>query len=332
MLSQIEMKRLDLNLLRLLVALEKTRHLGQAAESLEMSQSGFSTALSRLRSQLGDDLFVRSAGGMRPTPRALLLAETARAVLQQVENDVFGTTLFDPRRSDMSFRLSMSDVAEVVFLPRLMAHLASEAPGVSVQILSPGARPLRERLAAGEVELAIGYFPDLERDAHFRQSLFTHTYACVVRKAHPVLDGGLTRAAYASLGHAVVVSQARSTSMLERSIERERIERRVVLSSPNHLSLPAIIAHSDLVATLPLGTAIDAVRSHDLVLIALPFRPPTFPIQQYWHRRAHRDPGYQWLRTQIKGLFSADSDPYAEQRRELYAKFMTGKLVVSAAG
>jgi DNA-binding transcriptional LysR family regulator len=85
------MKKLDLNLLRLLVALEQTRHLGRAAEALQMSQSGLSTALARLRKQLGDELFVRSPGGMRPTPRALLLAETARTMLLQVEQDVFGS-------------------------------------------------------------------------------------------------------------------------------------------------------------------------------------------------------------------------------------------------
>ena len=275
------MNNLDLNLLRLLVALERTRHLGRAAESLQMSQSGFSTALSRLRKQLGDDLFVRSAGGMRPTPIALMLAETARAVLRQVESDVLGSSVFDPQRSDAGFRLSMSDVAEAGFMPTLISHLGMHAPHVSVHVASPGITRLHERIAGGEVDLAIGYFPDLERDAYFRQPLFTHTYACLVRKGHPVLADGLTRAAYASLGHAVVVSPARSTSLLEHAIERERIKRRVVVSSPNHLSLPPTIARSDLVATVPLGAAIDAARSYEVVVVALPFRPPKFPIHQY---------------------------------------------------
>jgi DNA-binding transcriptional LysR family regulator len=324
------MKPLDLNLLRLLVALERTRHLGRAAESLQMSQSGFSTALSRLRKQLGDELFVRSAGGMRPTPRALLLADTARTVLQQLATDVFGTTVFDPRRSDASFCVSMSDVAEAVFMPSLMAHLAAEAPGVSVHVSAPGSAPLHEGLASGEVDLAIGYFPDLERDAYFRQVLFTHTYACLVRKGHPVIAAGLTRSAYASSAHAVVVSPARSTSLLEQAIERERIKRRIVLSTPNHLSLAPTIARSDLLATVPLGTALDAARAHDLVVLALPFRPPSFPIHQYWHRRTHREPGYQWLRAQVKLLFNADSDPYAEQRRSLYGRGVAGKASAAA--
>lgn len=319
------MKELDLNLLRLLVALEQNRHLGRAADSLQMSQSGFSTALSRLRIQVGDDLFVRSGGGMRPTPRALKLAETARSVLLQIEHDVLGTKDFDAKQSVATFRLSMSDVAEVVFIPSLVHHLTIHAPNVSVHVASPNVRPLHDRIADGEVDLAIGYFPDMERDAYFRQPLFTHTYACIVRKGHPVLTKGMTRQAYAELRHAVVESPARSTSIIESAIERERIRRRIVLTSPNHLSLPFTIARTDLVATLPLGTAIDASRSNDLVVVALPFPPPSFPIHQYWHRRTHREPSYQWLRSQIKILFNADTDPYAEQRRTLYAMGVNAK-------
>lgn len=312
------MRPLDLNLLRLLVALEQTRHLGRAAESLQMSQSGFSTALSRLRKQVGDELFVRSGTGMRPTPRALALAETARAVLQQVEKDVLGTAVFDPQRTEANFRLSMSDVAEVVFMPTLVQHLGEHAPLASVHVVSPSLAPLHERLSGGEIDLAIGYFPGLEKDAYFRQPLFTHTYACIVRRGHPVLAHGLSRADYQRLGHAVVSTPARSNALLEDAIERQRIRRRIVLSTPNHLSLPATIARSDLVATVPLGTAIDFARSGDVEVLPLPFRPPVFTIFQHWHRCTHQEARFQWLRAQMMALFNAQTDPYAKQRRVLY--------------
>lgn len=312
------MMDLDLNLLRVLVALDRTRHLGRAAESLQMSQSGFSTALARLRRQLDDDLFVRSAGGMRPTPRATALAATARAVLQQLERDVLGTGAFNPARSSVRFRVSMSDVAESVFMPTLLRHLERHAPGTGVQVVSPHVAPLQERLAAGEVDLAIGYFPGLEQDALYRQALYSHTYACLVRRGHPVLREGLTRASYQALGHIVVSTPARSGALLDSALERLRIRRRAVLSTPNHLALPASIASTDLVATVPLGTAIDFARSHALEVLPLPFRPPVFTLHQYWHARTHKDVAGQWLRQQIKALFNADTDPYARERAALY--------------
>ncbi|MES2945186.1 MAG: LysR family transcriptional regulator, partial [Pseudomonadota bacterium] len=299
----------DLNLLNVLVALDQTRHAGRAAEALEMSQSGFSTALGRLRKRTGDELFVRTGAGMQPTARALVMVETARTVLQQVQQNVLGMTQFQPALSQVSFRLSMSDVAEAVFMPSLIEHLARHAPGASIHVASPSLKPLAERLAGGEVDLAIGHFPDLARDTYYRQPLYSQTYACVVRSGHPVLATGMTRAAYRSLGHAVVTTAARSSALLENALERHRMRRRVVLSSPHHLSLPGTIARSDLVATVPLGAAIEFARSGTLVVCALPFAPPVFTSCQHWHLRTHNDPAYQWLRAQIKILFDPANDP-----------------------
>lgn len=312
------MKRLDLNLLRLLVALDATRHLGRAAESLQISQSGCSTALTRLRQQVGDDLFVRSGGGMRPTPRASALAETARAVLLQVEQDIVGSGKFDPTRSETTFRLSMSDVAEVVFLPTLLKHLTTQVPLGSVHVVSPNLAPLPERLANGEIDIAVGYMPGLEKDAFFRQALFSHGYACIVRRDHPVVALGMTRGAYQSLGHAVVDAPARSNLMLEGEIARLGIQRRVVLRTPGHLSLSAIVAATDLVASVPIGTAVDFAQSGKLHVMPLPFRAPSFTIFQYWHRRTQKEPSCQWLRAEMKRLFNAETDPYSEQRNALY--------------
>lgn len=314
------MKPFDMNLLRILVVLDQTRHVGRAAERLEMSASGFSTALMRLRRSLGDELFVRTGAGMRPTPRAQALIETARSVMQEVEQNVLGEAAFDPMLTAMTFRLSMSDVAEVVFMPTLIRHLRAHAPQATVQVVSPNVAPLRERLSGGEIDIAIGYFPGLDRDAYFRQALFSHTYACVVRQGHPVLASGMDKAAYQALGHAVVAAPTRSNALLESAIERQRLRRHIVLSSPNHLSLLATIAQTDLVATLPLGTAVDGARSGDLAVLALPFRPPSFTIYQYWHRRTQKEPGCQWLRAQIKSLFNPGANPYASHQVRLYAK------------
>ena len=97
----------DLNLLRVLVALERTRNVSRAGELLGMSQSGFSTALARLRRQCGDLLFVRTAGGMTPTPRAERMVSTAHAVLAHVSEGILGEPEFRPADSRTEIRLAM---------------------------------------------------------------------------------------------------------------------------------------------------------------------------------------------------------------------------------
>lgn len=312
--------KFDLNLLRLLVALDQTRHAGRAAEQLQMSPSGFSTALARLRQQVGDELFVRSATGMEPTSRALAMIETAREVLKQVEENLLGAPSFEPATAEEMFRLSMSDVAEAVFLPVLVPHLIRHAPYVSVQVVSPSAKPLAERLSSAQVDLAIGYFPELERDSFYRQALYNHTYACVVRQGHPMAAGGMTRVAYESLGHAVVATPTKSNALLEQALERQGVRRKIVLATPNHLSLPGTITRTDLVATVPLGTAVEFARSGELAVLPLPFPPPVFTTSQYWHARTQTEPRYQWLRAEMRTLFGPATDPYASHWQALYGR------------
>jgi len=309
----------DLNALQLLTVLDQTRHVGRAAEVLGMSQSGFSTALARLRRRLDDELFVRVSGSMQPTHRAVTLVQTAREILMQVETGILGKTDFAPRHARVEFRLSMSDVAEVVFLPKLLGHLAQHAPLATVHTSSPIGSSLRERMADGDVDLAIGYLPDLEIDSIFRQRLTSNTYACIVRSGHPVVVAGLSKAAYQELGHVVIATPAKSTSLLERTLERQRITRRIVLSTPHHLSLLAVISGSDLIATLPLGTALDFSRREGVEVLALPFRPPMFSVHQYWHRRAQSDPRNRWLREQFRQLFDQQNPLYKDWIRAFYS-------------
>ena len=87
---------LDLNLLRVLLALDRTRHVTRAAELLEMSQSGFSSALSRLRSYTNDPLFVRTSGGMVPSPYGLRMIDAATAALTTIEDGILAQPDFDP--------------------------------------------------------------------------------------------------------------------------------------------------------------------------------------------------------------------------------------------
>ena len=308
---------MDLNLLRILVALDQTRHVGRAAEALGMSQSGFSTALWRLRQQFSDELFLRADGRMQPTARAQQLVPTARRILQEIHDQMLGQPQFQPEHSTTCFQLALTDVAEVIYLPALLRHFAVHAPQASVftQLL-PGDQ-LCEAMSNGSIDLAIGYFPDLSSAQFFKQRLYTHTFACIARKGHP-LANKLDIATYQACGHAVAASPTRSTGLLEELLTRKKIARRVVVHTPHHLVLPAIIAETDLIATVPLVVAEHPAFLAGLEIHALPFSPPKFDIQQHWHRSVHKDPRNQWLRAQVHALFSASAQRWKALERSLY--------------
>ncbi|KAF1025332.1 MAG: Nodulation protein D 2 [Burkholderia plantarii] len=122
------MSELDLNLIPYLVALDDARNVSRAGDLLGVSQPRVSAALGRLREHFGDPMFVRTSRGMEPPPRALALVPTARDALAQIRQGLATPLEFDPATTTGTFSIALSDVGEIVFLPRLLQELARRAP------------------------------------------------------------------------------------------------------------------------------------------------------------------------------------------------------------
>lgn len=135
----------DYNLLRIPLALAETGNVSDAAELLSLSQSGFSTALARLRRTINDPIFVRTHQGMVPTPRCQRLLESAKTAMDLIHEGVLEQPAFDPATSTEVFSLAMTDVAEIVFLPRLLKHLSAVAPGTTVKVANHPPKPCNRR-------------------------------------------------------------------------------------------------------------------------------------------------------------------------------------------
>jgi DNA-binding transcriptional LysR family regulator len=298
------MADLDLNLLRVLVALGDERSVSGAAVRLGKSQPTISGALSKMRIFFNDPLLIRSGNTMQPTPRALGLIGAARAVLGRVHIEIEAAPTFDAGTSTQPYRLALSDVGEVIFLPPILAELRRRAPNALVQSVSLPPAKLANGLEDGSIDLAIGYFPDLKRFNFFQQGLFEDSFASLVRVGHPALESKLTLKHYLQLDHAVVRAESRTEEVIERFLARKRLRRKVVLTTPHFASIPMVVAQSDLMVTIPepLARYFSSVSAH-VQMIELPFRPPRIELKQFWHRKFHHDDRNRWLRTLISKIF-----------------------------
>ena len=133
----MDIRGIDLNLLPVLDALLRHRSATLAARELDMSQSALSSALSRLRSVLGDELFVRTGRGLRPTARASALAEPVAEIVERVRDRVLQSASFDPLVSTREFRLAQSDVGAYVMWPRIVRAVRARAPGLRLLLRTP---------------------------------------------------------------------------------------------------------------------------------------------------------------------------------------------------
>lgn len=295
--------RFDLNLLRVFLAVYEARSVGGAAQALNMSQPGLSTALARLRKQLGDPLFLRGASGMEPTSRARSLAESVRGIMHAVDAEVLKPPVFDPSTSTREFRIALTDIAEGLYLPIALQALKENASRMSLRSVFMPPRELEEAMAAGEVDMAAGFYPDIKGSAFMHRRIALHSFACLASARHPELGAEMSMEQFARLPHVVVESTGRSQEVFDRFLQREALQRDVVLRTPHFMSVPVIVAESDAVAVVPQALADFMIEHPRIKQVRLPFRPPTFQANLYWHRSAHSDPANQWLRQALIRAF-----------------------------
>ncbi|MBT0669203.1 LysR family transcriptional regulator [Novosphingobium profundi] len=308
----MDYRRFDLNLLVVLDALLEQGGVSAAARKLGMSQPNVSFALTKLRAQFGDELLVRSGNAMKPTALGETLRGPIRRVLNGVQEEVLAERSFDPATSERRFVISTSDIGELVFLPRLMAELARRAPGVTLRSRSMTPGELAQAMAEGEVDLALGYFPDLDGSQFLTQKLFDHPFACIARAGHPLVRPGWSLATFLELGHIAVAQRGRSQELFEECLKARGLSRRIALQSPHFMSVPLLVAGSDLISTVPEAVGAIFATMAPLQLIDPPLTSPRINLQQFWHRRVHEDPAVRWLRSLIAELFLG-RDPSPER-------------------
>ena len=305
------MDHFDLNLLRVAVAIYDARSVSAAAKALGISQPAASSALARLRAAVSDPLFIKTSRGMEPTPQAVRLVPTARDILARVTRDVVPKRAFDPATTRETFTFAMSDIGEMVFLPKLLEHFATSAPRALVRSVSSSPAMVEHGLESGEIDLAIGYFPDLKKSNIFQQRLFTHYFVCLLRADHPIRGKKLSLSQFLELDHAVVKAEGRSHEIFERFLKKKAIKRRIALVTTHFMSIPMIIARSDLVVTVPHALGRYFARSGaNVKIVDPPLEVPRFDLKQHWHRKFHNDPKVIWLRSVTAKLFNDEVDEW----------------------
>ena len=297
------MAKLDLDWIAVFDAVYSTGSVSKAADRLGLPQAAASTMLNKLRAHFDDRLFTRTARGMQPTPHAERIRPHLQEVLAQIEQARGSRSGFDPAQAQRSFRICMTDISEVVLLPSLLDHLRRMAPGVQIEteIISTDSG---RRLEDGEVDLAVGFMPQLDA-GFYQQTLFMQNFVCLVGQAHPRIGGRLTKKRFEAEAHAVVSSSGTGHAIVDKTLARWGVQRHVVARLSSFLSVARIVAHTELIVVVPrvLGEVLST--QEPVRLMELPFALPAYAVKQHWHERFHAEPGNAWLRRTVAQLFGS---------------------------
>ena len=292
----------DLNLLRIFDAVMREGNITAAGARLGITQPAMSHAVRRLRQLCNDPMFVRTTDGMKPTAYAQLLAAPVGQAIGTIRSALEINVKFDPATSTRTFSLLMTDSAGATFLPRLIPHLNSIAPGVKVNSLQMTREKYREALEAGVAELAIGQLPEIQRK-FYQQHLFDEPLVCLMRKDHPAIGRTLSMQQFMAAEQICVSAPAQVDGMIKRALGKRAARRRIALHVPYYLVIPMILVKSDLIAVMPKGISDEFTCILGLKALPLPFKVVPIHVRQFWHERSHHDPGHRWLRGIIAKLF-----------------------------
>jgi DNA-binding transcriptional LysR family regulator len=207
-----------------------------------------------------------------------------------------------PGTSTRTFNVIMSDVSQMLYLPRLLTRITAEAPGVTLRVHPLPSKAAHLVLESGEVDLAVGAFSRLIAGCR-QKRLYREHYACVVRRDHPQFTEGMTIEAFCSVPQAVVDPRGYVHERLDRWLAQQKARRIVKLSVPHFLSLPLVIGQSDLLVIMASRVATAYAEVLPLKIMPPPVKLPTYDPRLFWHERFHRDPANRWLRSLYIDLF-----------------------------
>lgn len=301
-------RTLDLNLLRVFDSVMAEGSLTRSAQALALTQPALSHALKRLHQAVGEDLFLRTATGMRPTPRALALWPQVRQALGTLRQ-ALAPEGFDPTTEATAFRLAMADATALLLSPGLVPAFEAHGQNLSLRVLPLTTRDPRPWLDAGEVDLAVGYFPEvsnalgaLGQDAvHRIQPLYATRYVCVMRRGHPLAASPtLDLLDYCNALHLLVSFSGKPHGYVDEALAAMNLKRRVVMTVNQFATAGRMVQHSNLITVLPEGFVQAAGQQADLVTRELPFRLQPVQVAMLWHRRHEAHPAQAWLRERVQ--------------------------------
>jgi len=303
----MKFRQLDLNLLRVLVALHRTGSVTGAGHLLALSQPATSHLLAKLRDSFGDELFIRTPKGLKPTPLCERIAPAIQAQLAELESTLTEDQPFDPGRQAMDWRVSLSDLGEMMFLPGLAGVLRQHAPLATIANVSVVAQDVSAALDAREIDFAIGILHSNHKTVH-KQTLFEENYVAVSSKEWRPPEGAtrrqLSMRQFESAEFVIASPTATFQGGVEKLLDEHQLSQKVILRARHFGAIPELISQTDLLAIVPRMYAQSLATRLGFRLWELPISSPQYTVNLLWHNSTDHDGAHLWMRQQIRHLFA----------------------------
>ena len=301
----MNISRIDLNLLVYLDVLLRERNVTRSAVHLGITQPAMSNGLRRLRTLLDDPLLIRTSEGMTPTERALELQPQIRDVLSRIERAVEPQRSFDPATASRVVRIMASDYAESTLIPSLLSRLATDAPQITLDVLTPSDVSL-EDVEQGRVDMLLNRFRDIPESFH-QSTVWQDDFSCLISADNPLnhnfdldnyLSGRHVWVSKTGMGASVGMNPQDSQRLgwVDEALKAVGRERHIAVFTRHYLVAALLSQQADLIATLPTQLARLQLYNPHVRLHKPPFDIPSFELKMAWSPLLHHNAYHQWIR------------------------------------
>ena len=303
--NEIELRKLDLNLLLVFSALVRERSVRNAATRLYLGPSAVSMSLTRLRDQMGDRLFVKTRAGMEPTPRAQALWAQLEPALGSIEAAIRGVKGFDPATAERIIRFATPDDLEFVLVPRLMERLDREAPGIRLVLRPSDFRTLLARIDEGDADLALSATPTrgIER-RHRVRALHRDRFVVLFDQAQVGLAAPLDLDTYLSVPHLLLSIAGDLHGPMDERLEAIGRRRTVAAAFSHFPTMPFVLKTRRCLMNMPSVAAHYFAAHYGLAVCETPIPSPQFEVSLIWHARTDTDAALVWFRHLVEKVLA----------------------------
>lgn len=176
--------------LRAFAAVVRLGSVKDAAAELDVSEAAVSLHVGKLRRELGDRLFTRTAAGLAFTPGGLRLASRAAEMLGLQDRTIIEVSQAGSGRRLL--RVAASSLFAEHAAPGLIELFASRANDLTVELSVHSPRQFDSLLHTRAVDVAIGPDPGLDADSVVSHRFLNYRLAIVAGPEHPLASGHAT--------------------------------------------------------------------------------------------------------------------------------------------
>ncbi|MBR5403165.1 MAG: LysR family transcriptional regulator [Bacteroidales bacterium] len=145
---------MTLQQLRYIVAIERYRHFGKAAESCGLTQSTLSLMVKKLEEELDVQIFDRDAYPVAPTEIGRKIIDQAKVALYNVEQ-ISELTKTEKEVLSGPLRIALISTVAPVLIPGMFKSIGHNCPSISLQTEEMLTGTIKDKLRKAEVDMGI---------------------------------------------------------------------------------------------------------------------------------------------------------------------------------